>query len=68
MNENLMDYDKIVEDALRIVVKKSLEIINEKGLPGDHQQEREVGPLPLLGQRRHAQQQPARQTYEEVSR
>ena len=36
MNENLMDYDKIVEDALRIVVKKSLEIINEKGLPGDH--------------------------------
>ena len=36
MNENLIDYDKIVEDALRIVVKKSLEIINERGLPGDH--------------------------------
>ena len=36
MNENLIDYDKIVEDALRVVVKKSLEIINEKGIPGDH--------------------------------
>ncbi|MAJ15141.1 MAG: hypothetical protein CMN44_09345 [SAR116 cluster bacterium] len=36
MNENLIDYDKIVEDALRVVVKKSLEIINENGIPGDH--------------------------------
>ena len=32
----MIDYDRIVEDTLRLVVKKSLELINEKGLPGDH--------------------------------
>ena len=31
-----IDYDRIVEDTLRLVVKKSLELVNEKGLPGDH--------------------------------
>ena len=31
-----IDYDRIVEDTLRLVVKKSLELINEEGLPGDH--------------------------------
>ena len=36
MDNNNIDYDRIVEDTLRLVVKKSLEIINEEGLPGDH--------------------------------
>ena len=31
-----IDYDQIVEETLRLVVKKSLELVNEKGLPGDH--------------------------------
>ena len=31
-----IDYDRIVEDTLRLVVKKSLELVYEKGLPGDH--------------------------------
>ena len=31
-----IDYDKIVEETLRLVVKKSLELVNEEGLPGDH--------------------------------
>ena len=36
MDDKNIDYDQIVEDTLRLVVKKSLEIINEEGLPGDH--------------------------------
>ena len=36
INNKSIDYDRIVEDTLRLVVKKSLELINEKGLPGDH--------------------------------
>ena len=31
-----IDYDQIVEDTLRLVVKKSLHLVNEQGLPGDH--------------------------------
>ena len=31
-----IDYDRIVEDTLKLVVKKSLQLVNEKGLPGDH--------------------------------
>ena len=31
-----IDYDQIVEESLRLVVKKSLELVNEEGLPGDH--------------------------------
>ena len=31
-----IDYDQIVEETLRLVVKKSLELISEEGLPGDH--------------------------------
>ena len=31
-----IDYDQIVEDALRLVVKKSLELVNQEGLPGNH--------------------------------
>ena len=31
-----IDYDRIVEETLRLVVKKSLELVNKKGLPGDH--------------------------------
>ena len=36
IDKNIIDYDRIVEDTLRLVVKKSLELVNEKGLPGDH--------------------------------
>ena len=36
MDKKNIDYDRIVEDTLRLVVKKSLELINEGGLPGDH--------------------------------
>jgi len=31
-----IDYDLIVESTLRLVVKKSLELVNKDGLPGDH--------------------------------
>ncbi len=31
-----IDYDRIVEETLRLVVKKSLELVNKEGLPGDH--------------------------------
>ena len=31
-----IDYDQIVEDTLRLVVKKSLELVNKQGLPGNH--------------------------------
>ena len=31
-----IDYDQIVEETLRLVVKKSLELVKEEGLPGDH--------------------------------
>ena len=31
-----IDYDRIVDGTLRFVVKKSLELVNAKGLPGDH--------------------------------
>ena len=31
-----IDYDQLVEETLRLVVKKSLELVNEGGLPGDH--------------------------------
>ena len=31
-----IDYDRIVDNTLRLVVKKSLELVNAKGLPGDH--------------------------------
>ncbi len=36
IDKKSIDYDKIVEDTLRLVVKKSLELVNEKGLPGEH--------------------------------
>ena len=36
MDNKNIDYDRIVEDTLRLVVKKSLELINDQGLPGDH--------------------------------
>ncbi len=36
MDNKNIDYDQIVEDTLRLVVKKSLELIKEEGLPGDH--------------------------------
>ena len=36
VDNNKIDYDRIVEETLRLVVKKSLELINEEGLPGDN--------------------------------
>ena len=36
MDKKNIDYDQIVEETLRLVVKKSLELVNEEGLPGDH--------------------------------
>ena len=36
MDKKNIDYDQIVESTLRLVVKKSLELINQEGLPGDH--------------------------------
>ena len=36
INIKSIDYDRIVEDTLRLVVKKSLEFVNQNGLPGDH--------------------------------
>ena len=36
IDKKTIDYDLIVENTLRLVVKKSLELVNEKGLPGDH--------------------------------
>ena len=35
MNKKLIDYDTIVENALRIVVKKSLEILRDNGFNND---------------------------------
>ena len=36
IDKKSIDYDRIVEETLRLVVKKSLQLINEEGLPGDH--------------------------------
>tara|TARA_B100000575_G_C22736735_1_gene441068 strand:- start:32 stop:511 length:480 start_codon:yes stop_codon:yes gene_type:complete len=36
MDKKSIDYDKIVEDTLRLVVKKSLQLVLENGLPGNH--------------------------------
>jgi hypothetical protein len=35
-DENILRYDKMVEGALRGVVKKAIEEVMEDGLPGDH--------------------------------
>ena len=36
IDKKSIDYDQIVDDTLRLVVKKSLELINKEGLPGNH--------------------------------
>ena len=36
IDKKSIDYDSIVEDTLKLVVKKSLEFVRENGLPGDH--------------------------------
>lgn len=36
MTDDLMKYDKMVEEALRGVVRKALQHALDKGLPGDH--------------------------------
>ncbi len=35
-NDSILRYDKMVEDALRQVVRESLKYVSEKGLPGGH--------------------------------
>ena len=36
IDKKSIDYDRIVEDTLRLVVKKSLQLVYENGLPGEH--------------------------------
>ena len=36
IDKNNIDYDRIVESSLKLVVKKSLQFVQENGLPGDH--------------------------------
>jgi len=36
IDRKMIDYDGIVEDTLRLVVKKALELVKTEGLPGDH--------------------------------
>ena len=36
IDKKSIDYDRIVEDTLRLVVKKSLQLVHVNGLPGDH--------------------------------
>ncbi len=36
MAEDFLEYDRLVEDAMRGVVRRALEEVAEKGLPGNH--------------------------------
>ncbi len=36
MAEDFLEYDRLVEDAMRSVVRRALEEVAEKGLPGNH--------------------------------
>lgn len=36
MTEDPLSYERLVEDALRGVMRRALEIVAEQGLPGDH--------------------------------
>ena len=36
MDKKSIDYDRIVESTLKLVVKKSLQFVHENGLPGNH--------------------------------
>lgn len=36
MNEDLINYGALIDDAMHVIVKKALEIAAERGLPGDH--------------------------------
>ncbi len=36
MSEDALKYDRMVEDALRTVVRRALTLVAENGLPGDH--------------------------------
>ena len=36
IDKKTIDYDRIVESTLKLVVKKSLQFVHENGLPGDH--------------------------------
>ena len=36
MTFDIIDYGKLVDDAMHIIVSKVLNIVKEKGLPGNH--------------------------------
>ena len=36
IDKKTIDYDRIVESTLKLVVKKSLQFVHENGLPGNH--------------------------------
>jgi hypothetical protein len=36
MQENIINYTKLIDEAMHLVVKRTLEIIAEKGISGDH--------------------------------
>ncbi len=36
MTEDFIDYGRLIDDAMRGIVKKALKIVQEKGLEGDH--------------------------------
>lgn len=36
MTEEFIDYGELIDDAMHVIVRKALEIIKQKGLPGDH--------------------------------
>ena len=36
IDKKTIDYDRIVENTLKLVVKKSLQFVHENGLPGNH--------------------------------
>ena len=36
MNEEYIDYGKLIDDAMHIIVKKALEYVKKNGLPKEH--------------------------------
>jgi hypothetical protein len=36
MDDNFIDYGKLIDDAMHIIVRKALETVSDKGLPGKH--------------------------------
>jgi hypothetical protein len=36
MNDDFIDYGKLIDDAMHVIVKKALERVSKEGLPGKH--------------------------------